>query len=73
MKRVLGWTFALLCLAVTVIVLLLAFPPERWIADRVERLVAERTGYALGIGELRLDLLSTTPSAALGAVSIDGD
>ena len=72
MRRFLGWTPALLGALVAVLLLVLAFPPERWIADEVEEIVAARTGYALEIGDLDLDLLSLTPSAAVTATSVDG-
>ena len=72
MRRFLRWTLALLGALVVALLLVLLFPPERWIADKAEELVAARTGYALEIGDLDLHLLSLTPSATVTATSVDG-
>ena len=72
MRRFLGWTLALIAALVAVLLLVLAFPPERWIADEAQEIVAARTGYALEIGDLDLDLLSLTPSATVTGTSVDG-
>ena len=72
MKRSLGWTLGAFAALIAAFLLLLRFPPAGWIADKLEGAIAARTGYAVEIGELRLDLLHSTPSAALSTVTVDG-
>jgi len=72
MRRFLVWTLGSLAALAVAILLVLIFPPTGWIAGKIEEVVAARTGYALDIGELDLDLLSGTPSATVSPLSVDG-
>jgi len=72
MRRFLVWTLGLFAALFVVLLLVLIFPPTGWIAGKIEEMVGARTGYALDIGNLDLDLLSAVPSATLSSVSVEG-
>lgn len=71
MLKALGWTIVALTVGAVVAVLaVLAFPPERWLADRLQAYAGDALGTPLEIGALQLDLLDGTPSAQLADVAL---
>lgn len=72
--RWIGYTLGALLLLLLLGVAALALMPTGWIVERAETYAAENLGIELDVGDLELDLLSTTPGATVADVSVgDGD
>jgi len=68
--RWIGYLLGTLLLLVVAAVAVLALMPTAWLAERAETFAAQSLGLPLEIGELELDVLSSTPGVRATDVSL---